>query len=161
MTECIVERSQIIGEGGQYLTQGLFYEYRHQCAKMGPYTLKEYDWKGTKSMYQIYMSCGSEYEAAQKILGSWKHWEILCSAPFFAKEVEKWREEREIREAALGRATLIQQAQEGNVSAAKALVDAATKKKAGRPSKADIEAEKRKQMAIDSNVTSLLAHINK
>lgn len=158
--DCIIEdKSRLLGEGGQYLTQGLFYEYRHQAAKLGPYCLKEYDWKGCKSMYQVYMSCASEYEAALKILGSWKHWQILCQAPFFAREVEKWREEVEIREAALGKATLIAQAKEGNVSAAKELVKSAEKRSVGRPSKAEIDAERKKQAAIDTKVIDLLKHV--
>ena len=158
--DCIIEdRSQLMSSNGQYLTHGLFYEFRHHSKRTGPYCLKENDWKGHLSMYQIYMSCSSEYEAAQKLLGSWKHWEILCNSPFFKKEVAKWREEHAIREAALGKATLIQQAQEGNVSAAKELINQANKRGAGRPSKAEVEAEKKRQAVVDSKVVDLLKHV--
>lgn len=162
-TDCVLEYSQLRATTGQYLTQGLFYEFRHRtsCSDIGPYNLKEHDFKGSLSMYQIYMSCASEYEAAQKLLGSWKHWAILCEIHWFKKHLETWREEREIKEAAVGKATILYQAKEGNVTAAKELVSLATKRKAGRPSKLEIEAEKKKQIAIESNVTNLLAHVKK
>jgi hypothetical protein len=158
--ECIIEdSSRLRSDAGQYFTQGLFYEYRHQSTNKAPYNLKERDWKGTKSMYQIYMSCDSEYEAAMRLLGSWKHWQTLLNSPFFAKEVEKWREEREIKDAAMAKSVLVEQANEGNVAAAKTLLDMSTKRKAGRPTKAEVQAEKRKQAAISSKVTDLLAHV--
>jgi hypothetical protein len=158
--ECLIkDRSQLVNSNGRFLTQGLFYEYRYQSAKTGPYNLKEQDWKGTLSMYQIYMACDSEYDAAQRLLGSWKHWEALLESPFFIAEVSKWREEREIKEAALAKTVLLEQAEEGSVSAAKSLLDQITKRKAGRPTKAEVTAERQKQAAIDSNVTSLLSHV--
>ena len=107
-------------------------------------------------MYQIYMSCDSEYEAAMLLLNSWKHWEVLCNAPGFMKELVKWREEREIREAAIGKKVLIEEAENGNVAAARYLVDINTKRKAGRPSKDEVEGQKRKEAAINNKVSSLI-----
>ena len=136
-----IDYSKLVGENGHYKTQSLFYENRFQSRGEKPiFNLKENDYKGTLSMYKIYMSSSSEYEAAYRILNSWKHWEILCESPFFKKHITKWREEREIREAAIGKATLIEQAEGGNVAAAKALLDPVTKRKAGRPTKEEVEA---------------------
>lgn len=152
-----IDYDKLIGQSGHYLTQALFWEYRHQTgADYTPFTLKERDHSGCISMYRLYMSCETEYEAALKILNSWKHWQILCDAPWFQKELSKWREEREIRELALGKAVLIKNAEEGNVAAAKALIDTSSKRKAGRPSKIEVEEYKKKEAAANSKVSSIL-----
>ena len=152
-----IDYSKFVGEQGHYLTQALFYEFRFQTKNFdAPYTMKENDYKGHKSIYKIYMDCDSEYEAALKILNSWKHWEILCESPWFLKELEKWRQEREIREAALGKAVLIREAENGNVPAARVLYEQVSKRKAGRPTKDEVTAEKKKQAAIDSKVSSII-----
>lgn len=152
-----IDYSKMIADNGKYKTQGLFYEYRFQNnPDYIPYCLREHDYKGYLSIYQIYMSCDSEYEAAQKIFNSWKHWELLCGCAWFQPYLEKWREEREIRDAALGKSILIDQARDGNVTAAKTLYDQATKRKAGRPTKNEVEGQKKKQAAIDNKVSSIL-----
>jgi hypothetical protein len=158
----MIDYSKVIGDNGHYMTQALFYEFRFQTKNEKPiYNLKERDYKGTLSMYQIYMDSDSEYEAALKILNSWKHWEILCDRNWFLPHIEKWREERDIREAALGKATLIDQARDGNVTAAKALYDQSGKRKAGRPSKDEVEGHKKKQADIDSKVSNILDRMAK
>lgn len=153
----LIDYSRLIGPNGHYRTQSMFYEFRFQTdSDYMPFTLKERNHKGLLSAYKIYMSCDSEYEAAYKMLNSWKHWELLCESPWFMKELTKWRCERDIREAALGKATLIDQAQDGNAAAARALIDLSNKKKVGRPTKLEVEAEKKKQAAIDNKVTNIL-----
>lgn len=150
-----------ISDQGHYLTQGLFYEFRHQTKNFNaPYNLKERDHKDSKSMYQIYMDCETEYEAAQVLLGSWKHWEILCKAPFFVPEIEKWREERAIREQALAKKVLLEQTRDGNVTAAKSVLDS-HKRKAGRPSKQEVEGERRRQAGLESKVSSIVERMSK
>lgn len=158
----MIDYSKIISDGGHYLTQALFYEFRYQTkAEYIPYTLRERDHGDYLSMYKIYMACDSEYEAAQKLLNSWKHWEILCASPWFAPEIAKWREEREIKDAALGKSVLIEKAQEGNVPAARALFDATVKRKAGRPSALEVTHERKKQAAIDSKVSNIIDRMAK
>lgn len=150
------------GENAQYLTQGLFWEYRHQSSSdTYHYNLGEFDLKDSKSMYKIYMACDSEYEAAMVLLGSWKHWERLSECQWFKEHLTKWREEREIREAALGKKVLVDQAEEGNVPAAKALLDLSGKRKAGRPSKIEVTEEREKQARLNSKVSSLVERMSK
>lgn len=152
-----IDYTKLINSTGCYMTQALFYEYRFQTnSDYMPFTMKERDHNGYISVYRVYMECDSEYEAAYKLLNSWKHWQVLCSAPWFAKELKKWREEREIREAALGKAVLIEEAGNGNVSAARALLDLSGKRKAGRPTKLEVQEEKAKQAKIESKVSSIL-----
>lgn len=157
---CPFTKEQLTASNGMLLTQGLFYEYRFQGEADPIYTLKEHDWNKCKSMYLIYMSCESEYEAAIKLLGSWSHWRKLCQCSWFKPYIDSWREEVEIREAAIGKKTLIEQAELGSVSAAKELYNQVKKKgTSGRPSKKDKEDEKRKMSAVNQRVISLLDRV--
>lgn len=138
---------------------GLFYEYRHQTTTgtIPVYTLKDTDWKDCSSMYLIYMEEESEYEAAMKLLGSWAHWNKLCKCTWFKPYLEAWRDERDIKEAAIGKKTLIEAALDGNVTAAKELVNKVIKpKKMGRPTKKGELDNQNKMKAIDRKVVSLL-----
>lgn len=158
MGQDLIDYKKIISSNGVYITQSLFIEYKRDDCKVDfyPYTLKERDHNGAISMYRVYMECETEYEAALKTLNSWKHWQILCKAPCFREHISKWREEREIREAAIGKSVLIKAAEDGNVTAAKSLIEYANKRKAGRPSNLEVEAEKKKQAAISSKVSNIL-----
>lgn len=125
-----------IPEGLAGTTQALFYEFRHQSSSdiKPPYTLKEYDWEGCKSMYQIYMAYDTEYDAAMAILGSWYHWKRLCKCKWFITHKEEWDAEKEIRKQSLGEKALIAAAKEGNVTAATTLYKSQGKAKGrGRP----------------------------
>lgn len=158
----MIDYDKIINIQGNYLTQGLFYEFRHQTKlEYIPYTLKEKDFDSYISMYRVYMECDTEYEAALKLLNSWKHWEILCSSPWFAKELVKWREEREIREIASAKSVLLEKVRGGDAASSKAIIEINNKRKAGRPSKIEVESEKKKAAAVDSRVSSILERMSK
>jgi len=119
------------GPNHRYLTEGLFIEFGNPEAV---YTLstkdKVRDGKTYISMYKVYMECSDEYEAAERIVGSQQHWERLCNAKFFMEGhynfnnnygLAKWREDMRKRDESLAKRTLIEQAKNGNVNAAKAL----------------------------------------
>ena len=122
-------------------TQALFWEYRSQCrcAERGItpiYNLSKKDHDDTLSMYQIYMQCSNEYEAAIVLLGDYLHWENLCSLPWFKKKVDVWRRERDLRDYAYGKASLRAAALKGNAQAAEKLMKLSTPpEKVGRPKK--------------------------
>ena len=85
MEKDLVDYTKLKSDNGHYLTQGLFYEYRHHTKlPYIPYTLRERDYKGYLSMYRIYMECDTEYEAAQVLLNSWEHWCRLCDSGFLS-----------------------------------------------------------------------------
>lgn len=86
------------------------------------YNLSTKDHNGTLSMYQIYMQCDTEYDAALVLLGSLSHWRKLCECKWFVPHVEAWREDMAIRDQAIGRAAMIEGASKGNYAAGKALV---------------------------------------
>lgn len=157
MTEALFPRERLVTEQGIMLTKGLFYEYRFETPMTPVYTLKEIDWKGHVSMYRIYMESGSEYEAAQKLLGSWNHWLKLCGRKWFQEHVEAWREEKLLKEVSIGKAALIKRAQEGSVSAAKELIaQMKVKETVGRPSNKEKEEYERKMQEVDKKVVSIL-----
>lgn len=130
---------------GRMLTLGLFKETATAVGINPPYTLKEHDIEGYKSMYQEYMNCVDEYEVAMHLLGSMRHWEKLCSCNWFMNGIEQlgfpglevWRKDKEAKDQSIGKKALMQLASEGNTQAAKILYEgkAATK---GRPKKEDI-----------------------
>jgi hypothetical protein len=160
MIEPIFPRERLVSDTNVSLTKALFLEYNFN-SKIDPvYTLKEYDHRGCLSMYKIYIECGSEYEAAIKLLGSWSHWNKLLKAQWFFKHVEKWREERILKEAAVGRATLMEKAKEGSVSAAKELLSfEKMKDKVSLPEKKKEALKKQKMEEADKKVVSMLERV--
>lgn len=158
-----IQYNRFKADNYQYMTQSLFYEYRNVTgSEYYPFTMKEEDCNGCISVYRVYMESDTEYDCAKKLLNSWKHWKVLSEAPFFKKELELWREERAVREAAYGVKTLIEAAKDGNVNAAKYLLDKNTSKKpTGRPTRTQIIEEKRKQARIDGKVTSIIDRMSK
>lgn len=110
-------------------TKALFYEHRHQTTVTldAPYCLKpnDHEFKGVvyKSMYLIYMSCDSEYEAAIKLLGNYQHWTKLKRCTWFLPYVEEWNAELVLRESALAKSKLVTLTEAGNVTAARTLLN--------------------------------------
>jgi len=150
-------------------TQAMFYEYRYSttCETQPPFCLKPYDFEAHgityRSMYLIYMSCDSEYEAAIKILGSYPHWQRLASTNWFNEHLSKWKEEMSLREDALAKSKLVSLTERGNVTAARTLLSTAPKS-VGRPKKAgtrksdtkdesDLDAMLSRTHAANANVT--------
>ncbi|MEE8208067.1 MAG: hypothetical protein V3T88_03815 [Nitrosomonadaceae bacterium] len=110
-------------------TKALFQEYRHQTTVTmnAPYCLKanDHEYRGViyKSMYLIYMSCDSEYEAAIKLLGNYRHWTKLKRCTWFLPYVEEWNAELVLRESALAKSKLVKLTEAGNVTAARTLLN--------------------------------------
>lgn len=158
-----IDYSRLTTVNNQYLTQSLFYECRHQTkSEYCPFTLRENDFDGYISVYKIFMESDSEYDCAKKLLNSWRHWNILCEAGFFRNHLEMWREEKAVREAAIGINTLVEAAKDGNITAAKFLVDKNTsKKRAGRPTRTEVIEEKKKQARIDNKVSNIIDRMSK
>lgn len=147
--------------GLRHCTKALFYEHRHQTSAklLAPYCLKDYDYEYEgivyRSMYMIYMACDSEYEAGIKLLGSYSHWCKLKETRWFAPYVERWEDERNIRDEAVARTVLIRLAEGGNVTAAsKIFANSKDKKKAGRPTKGG----KRETQPISDDLESMIAN---
>lgn len=108
-------------------TAALFWEKRHTSMSeergITPiYNLGTRDHDGTLSMYQIYMQCATEYEAALVLLGSLTHWKLLLECKWFIPHIEQWRKDMALRDEAIGRQALIEAASKGQAPAGAALV---------------------------------------
>lgn len=141
------DHSVLVDVRGVRRTETLFLETCHpdRAEKYEPlYTLREQDKDGLPSAYRIFMDSVDEHDAALKLVGSYSHWRKLCSLKWFVEGREEvgftglrqWREDMSARNATQARAALMALAQTGNVTAAKALLDEATKGSVGRPRKA-------------------------
>lgn len=147
--ECVVDKTKLRSINGIMKTEGLFYEHESRInlnikrvnLATPVYTLKDHDHKGYLSMYKVYIGSATEYEAAQKLLGSWRHWKKLCKANFFKSYLEEWREERGLLEESMARTALLESLSDGNISAAKTILDDGKRKGAGRPTSEQVTGE--------------------
>ena len=131
---CPFTQDQLRDTKGRLKTQSLFFEYRHRNTGNEIYNLKDYDLNGCISMYKIYMEEPTEYHAAMRLLGSWLHWNRLCETAWFRLFLDVWRKERAERDEALGYASLLDSARDGNVAASR-VIAGIDQKKRGAPSK--------------------------
>lgn len=153
---------------GRYRTQSLFWELRmkEDTEKYSPiFTLKDYDLvKDTvtyPSLKTIYMSYdhipGFEYEFAIDVFNSWDHWSKLSNdtVPAIKSVIREWREELDIKLKAAAIRALIQTSREPDAkgfNAAKYLADKGYAPQRGRPSKDEVEREKKIQAGVNKDL---------
>lgn len=149
----MIEKSKMLDDQGRPLTQSLFLEVGY--TDFAVYTLKDfhYDYNGKTypSLKQLYleMEDPTEYNFASTYLLGWRHWQRLCENKQLRKHIDEWRAELEykLRSKAVG--MMLESARMGNYQAAKWFADRGwSNKGAGRPSKADVEHERKVQAAI-------------
>lgn len=147
---------------GKYITQSLFLEIGY--TEHAVYTLNDEDkcYKGRiyPSLRKLYieMADPTEYLFATTYLWGWDHWLKISNNGQIAKEVEKWRDELEVKLRANGVASMINQSG-SNFNAAKWVADGQWKQKRGRPSKAELEGEKKKRQRVLDEVENDAARI--
>lgn len=119
---------------GRMRTQSLFLETVHIDVKdQWPpvYTLKHYDHEGLPSAYLIYMDSDTEYDAAMKLVGDMRHWKKLCETDWFLngwpersfEGLAQWRKDKEAKDLDYVIKLLKGQAENGNVTAQRTLID--------------------------------------
>lgn len=159
------DRSQFcndLGDAGfSFYTKAMFYQHKAGNkalrSEVTPiFTLREYDHDGCYSFYKLFMAYNTDYEAAIGILGSWRHFQQLAEVGWFKEKLDQWREEREIRDRAAAKATILSETLGGNVRAATALQDLYKREGAGRPSRKAKEAEARKAAGVDQKVANIM-----
>lgn len=133
---------------GRPLTQSLFLELGY--SDYAVFTLKDddytYNGKVYPSLKRIYIDCSdpTEYEFSINHLLGWKHWQRIADNKIIKKHVDEWREELEVKLRSEGVRNAIEHAKDGTFQAAKWLADRGwDKRAAGRPSKEEIEKEKK------------------
>ena len=113
------------------------------------------------SAYLIFMSSIDEFDAAMKIVGNYRHWEKLKATKWFMEGFQgypglnDWLEDMRLRDLSKAKRILEEEAENGNVSAAKALFqNSKTKQKAGRPVK-----EKNKPVDYTADIDKLYDNV--
>lgn len=151
------DKSKFKDSMGKYITQSLFLEMGYN-ADMAVYTFKDadYEYKGTvyPSLRALYLKTmdPTEYIFAEKYLWGWEHWQRILDNKELRKEIDKWREELEVKLRAYGLMNALEHAK-GNFTAAQWVANGKWKpysKQGGRPSKQDQAREKEiRQKAAD------------
>lgn len=162
--KCEVDTSVLRADTGLMKTASLFLEKKTAVGtRQGwhdykpVYTLKDFPYKGYPSMYQVYMDSATEYEAAIRLLGSWKHWKKLSKVGWFKKGyLDDWQEERKLREEALAKTTILESTADGNVSAAKSILDEQKRRGAGRPNNDEIVGHLRATEDTHNHLSSIV-----
>jgi hypothetical protein len=91
------------------------------------------------------------YKWAMKYLGSWKHYEKLMATSWFPPYVEVWVQEIKVKlrsDAIAAIRRIAGSKEQGALAAAKYLANLEYDSKRGRPSKAEVKGELRRQAAI-------------
>ena len=159
----------------KWRTKSLFWELvpkQDRAAFQPLYTLYEEDIERDgvtyPSLKKIYMSYdhipGAEWEFANEHLGGWEHWEILATSSMkqIKAAIASWRKEMEIKHKAMAIKSMIKSAKEDGakgLSAAKYLADKGYLSQRGRPSKEEVERERKLAANISSEMEEDLARI--
>lgn len=156
MEKFVPDRSKFKDSQGRLLTQSLFVENFYNT-DFAMYTLndedKTYKGKVYPSLRRLYLETmdPTEYTFATTYLWGWEHWQRLLANKAIREEVEKWREELEVKVRANAVACIMSKGVD-SFSAAQWVADGKWKPaKTGRPTKAELEAEKKKRLrAVES-----------
>lgn len=108
------DRAKFKDDKGAYITQSLFLEVGYDADK-AVYTFsdedKEYQGKTYKSLRKLYLDMAdpTEYHFATTYLWGWEHWQRIVNNKLLAVEIEKWRDELEVKLRAVGVRNIIAQ----------------------------------------------------
>ena len=157
---------------GRWRIRSLFYEDRLEGYEP-LYTLNSEDREVNGVTYQslrrIYLEeehiVGCEYDFANKYLGGWKHWELICKSSYYKSVILEWKEELEIKQKAQHiRKMIMQSYSEGTASfnATKYLLDKGYIEKdgKGRPKKEDVEKQAKIMAKAEAELADDLARLN-
>ena len=156
-------------KGGRYRTISLFWELRKEEVEENYppiFTIKDYDHtvKGVlyPSLKKIYMSYehipGFEYEFAQDVFGSWDHWvKMTTGLRLISDTIKEWRTEVDIRIKSNAIKAILNASMEGDakgLQAARYLADKGYSQLRGRPSKDEVEREKKIAAGVSKDLES-------
>lgn len=138
---------------GNFRTLSLFFEYNNTDNKP-IFTLKDYDHEGCLSLKQIYLSFDdpTEWDFVQTVFGNWRHWQRIINNRMLRPYIDQWREELEIKLRSQAIREMVKQSKNKD-SAAKWIAEGSWKGKRGRPSKEEVERERKIAAGIDDELT--------
>lgn len=122
------------------------------------FTLKEYNHRDCYSLKLIYLTYDHvpnlEYEFALDVFGSWEHFKKLEKS-VLRQSLKEWREELEIRNSARAIKQMMGVSRQSNAAgaaASKYIADKGYIVKRGRPSKEEIERQKKIDMGVEQEL---------
>ena len=162
---------KMLDSKGAPLTQGLFLETSYDNTENVVYTLKprDHEYKGRviPSIKRLFLEFEdpTEYFFAYEYFLDWDHWQRIKANKLIAKHMKGWKEELEVRVAASGVRSILDQGlndEKPNYQAAKYIADRGWEKRgAGRPSKADVERETRIAAKISDEFSEDLKRVRR
>jgi hypothetical protein len=166
MTKLILPtKDKLVDVRGHPLTQALFLEIGY--TDYAQYTLKEDDWEYEgrifPSLKKLYLAEDdpTEYDFANKYLLNWNHWQRISENRAVRKHIDDWREELEIRIRSQAVKQMLANSRKGGLEASKWVANRGwAQKGAGRPSKADIESEKRFLARVSDEYSADVVRLN-
>ena len=137
--------NKLYASNGNYTKKLAFWELSSPANRIKHppiFTLKQAEFKGLPSAYQVYMESIDEYDAASKLVPNMKIWDDMTkpSGWFFKGDMtrshqglEVWREHKRAKDASEMKGLLKKKAKGGDTTAAKALLqETKTKAPVGR-----------------------------
>ena len=148
---------------GAWRTQSLFFELNKTNMDDAVFSLKQYDLikpnKTYPSLYLLYMQYNdpTEYQFATEVLGSWSHWQKMLNNKQIREKVEEWRAEVEVRMMSDSIKNMVRAGREGvkGIAANKYIMEKGWLKRAGRPSKEEVEREKKVMLKFDKELDEI------
>ena len=141
---------------GNFRTLSLFYETN--ITDLEPlFTLKDDDYTVGEATYmsmkQIYLSFDdpTEWEFVQSVFGNWRHWQKILGNKRLRSYIDQWRMELEIKLRSQAVRNMVKHSKQRD-SAAKWLAEGTWKGKRGRPSKDEVERERKVQAGIEQDL---------
>jgi len=159
------ERPFYKSNNNRWRTQSLFLEITQTNAYTPVFSMRPTDWKGYPSFKRLYIECNdpTEYSTALTLLGSWDHWLRLLEVPRIRAFIEECREALEVKLRSDGIRKLIEISKGNGPSARNAAQWLAEKgwtpSARGRPSRAEVARETRRQALVEKDINEDLARV--
>lgn len=121
---------------GHRRTASLFLEASQDPHNPPVFTMRDVERNGLPSAYELYMESADEDDAARTMVGTPRHWAKLLKCKWFMEGdpeqgyvgLVEWRKDMAARDASNAKKTLLTESNNGNIAAAKALLQMADKK---------------------------------
>lgn len=169
MGKYVVDKNLLIDTMGRPLTQSLFLEVGYNT-QFAIYTLKDNDFhykgKDYPSLKRLFLEHEdpTEYDFANTYLLGWNHWKRLNDNKMLQDHFEEWRQELELKirsQAVRDVMSICSENSQGSFQAAKWLADKGWDKRGpGRPSKDEVEHEKRVAEHISAEFSGDIARMS-
>jgi hypothetical protein len=156
--EWLPDRSKFKDDKGRYLTQSLFIELSYSDPEWAIYTLtdedKELNGRHYVSLRKLYleMKDPTEYAFATKYLWGWEHWQKIVNNAIIREYIDRWRDELEVKIRSDAVRSMLKL--DTNFNAVKWAADGHWNVRRGRPSKNELEREKKMREKVADDLKS-------